>query len=658
MEKPPMPIRHMFTPLQVGPVLVPNRVVRTGHATGLGGGTISDALIGYHRERAKGGVGLSILELMSLHSSAYPFLRGGAPGVVEGYRKLMDAVRPYGMRVFQQLGHMGNESPQADGGPPWSSSDSIGASVGVRAESITTRQIEELRDCYVAAAQDCAAGGLNGVELHMAHGYLVQQFLSPLYNRRTDQYGGCFENRTRLAVELLTAVKAVLPSDMALGVRLSSELVEGGMGPDEVARVVGLFSELKLIDYVNLSIGTDYNMHKIIGAMHEPTGYELASDIPVKRQTDLPVIVTGRFRTIEEADQVVGQGDADMVAMNRAHIADPDIVRKTLEGREDEVRPCIGCNHGCIGGLHAVGRIGCTVNPAVGLEDTLSEELIEPSATPRTVLVVGAGPAGLEAARVAALRGHRVILAEASNSLGGSVNIAKRAPRRMGIADITEWLEREVYRLGVDVRLSTFVQSDDVASFAPDAVIIATGSVPRMDSQQMFVPGASIPGVELGHVVSSHDVLMAGHNRDWGRNVLVFDDTGHYEAVAAAEYLAEQGLAVTFATSHGSFAPGLVPSLSADPAMERLLKHDFRFIPYARLSAVAAGLSTIVNRLGGSETEIAADTVVLVQHNAANREVYDDLAASGVSVTIVGDARSPRYLQTAIREGHLAARAL
>jgi 2,4-dienoyl-CoA reductase-like NADH-dependent reductase (Old Yellow Enzyme family)/thioredoxin reductase len=648
----------MFTPIQIGPITIPNRVVRTGHATGLGEGTMSDALIGYHRERAKGGVGLSIIELMSLHSSAYPFLRGGAPGLVDGYRKLMDQVRPYGMRVFQQLGHMGNEMPQADGGPPWSSSDSIGASVGVPAHAITKKQIAELRDCYVSAAKDCEAGGLDGVELHMAHGYLIQQFLSPLYNLRTDEYGGSFENRTRLAMELLAAVKAVLPKHMALGVRLSSEHLEGGMGPNEVSQVVKLFTDLGLIDYVNLSIGTDYNMHKIIGAMHEPTGYELASDVPVKRETNLPVIVTGRFRTIEEADQVVGQGDADMVAMNRAHIADPDIVRKTLAGRADEVRPCIGCNHGCIGGLHTVGKIGCTVNPAVGLEDSLSEELIEASPTPLSVLVVGGGPAGLEAARVAALRGHKVVLAEASNDLGGSINIAKRAPRRMGIGDITEWLEREVYRLGVEVRLSTYIQGEDVAELAPDAVIIATGSFPRVNSQQMFVPGGHVVGVEQAHVVSSHDVLMAGHNRDWGANILLFDDTGHYEGVAAAEYLAERGCSVTFATSHSSFAPGLVPSLSSEPALERLLKHNFRFIPYARLVAIEGGRSRIVNRFGGGEIEVPADTVVLVQHNAANRSLAEDLADFEGLVVIVGDARSPRYLQTAIREGHLAARAL
>lgn len=369
-------LKHIIKPVQIGLVTIPNRVVRTGHGTGLGGGTISDALIGYHVARAKGGVGLTILELMALHSSAYPFLMANGEGVVEGYRKLMEQVRPFGMRVFQQLGHLGNEIMQADGSPPWSSSDSVGAFVGIPAEPINKRQISELIDCYVAAAKNCEAGGLDGIELHMAHGYLLQQFLSPLHNRRTDEYGGSFENRTRIAVEVATAVRSTLPAHMAVGVRLSPELFDGGLSPQEVARVAQLLTSLGLIDYVNLTLGTDYDMHKIIGAMHEPTGYEIPVNAPVKSATTLPVLVTGRFRTLEEADQVIGEGLADLVALTRAHIADPDLVRKTLAGRVEDVRPCIGCNHGCIGGLLSAGRIGCAVNVAVGAEATLSEDLI------------------------------------------------------------------------------------------------------------------------------------------------------------------------------------------------------------------------------------------------------------------------------------------
>ena len=185
-----MGLGHVMQAIQIGQLSIPNRVVRTGHGTGIGGGTMSEALIDYHVARAKGGVGLTILELASVHDSAYPFLNAGAPGLVEGYQSLMERVRPYGMRVFQQIGHLGNAVPQSDGSPPWSSSETIGAELGILAEQLSKRRIREFVELYAAAARDCETGGLNGVELHMAHGYLVQQFLSPLSNHRTDEYGG------------------------------------------------------------------------------------------------------------------------------------------------------------------------------------------------------------------------------------------------------------------------------------------------------------------------------------------------------------------------------------------------------------------------------------------------------------------------------------
>lgn len=649
-------MKHVLTPIDLGPVTVPNRVVRTGHGTGLGGGTMNDTLIDYHVARAKGGVGLTILELLSVGSSVYPFLYQGAPGLVEGYRKLMELCRPHGMKIFQQIGHLGNEIPQSDGSPPWSSSDSVGALLGVQAEPMGKGEIAQLKQAYADGVNDCIAGGLDGVELHMAHGYLMQQFMSPLHNQRTDEYGGSFENRMRLPLELLTMVREMLPAHMALGVRLSPELLPGGMTSDDVATVANLFHERCLIDFVNLTIGTDYTAHKVIGAMHEPAGYEVPHAAPVRAGVKLPILVTGRFRTLEEADQIIKEGAADLVALTRAHIADPDIVRKTLAGRPEDVRPCIGCNHGCIGGLVTVGRIGCTVNPAIGMEATLAEDLIEPTKAPKTVLIVGGGPAGLEAARIAATKGHRVILAEASSQLGGAVNVARRAPRRMGIGDITEWLEREVYRLGVDVRLGTYVDASDVADIAPDVVIVATGSLPRMDGRQHLSPGTVTAGMERRHVVSSHDLLLENSNRDWGKRAVVYDDTGHYEAVAAAEFLIEKGVGVTFVTGLSSFAPKLEPSLSAEPALERLAKGDFRLITYARLSEINEGKATIAHRYGGAPIEVDADTIVFVSHNICNRDLIDGLADWSGEVIAVGDVRSPRYLQTAIREGHLAAR--
>jgi len=653
-----MHFKRILEPIALGPLTVANRIVRTAHGTGFGGGTISDTLIEYHLARARGGVGLSIIEALSVRGTAYPFLISGAPGLVEGYRRLMDRVRPYGMKILQQIGHPGNEIPLADGSPPWSASDTVGPLLGQQAQAMTETEIDRLVQQYRDAARDCIDGGLDGIEIHMAHGYLLQQFLSPLSNYRDDRFGGDFENRLRLPLCVLSAVRDLLPDTMALGVRLGSEVLPGGMGPDDVARIAAVFEREGLIDYVNLTLGTDYNPHKMIAAMHEPMGYELPFADAVRSRVSLPIMVAGRFRTLGDAEQVLSGGHADLVALNRALIADPDLMRKTLEGREDEVRPCIGCNHGCIGGLVSFGRMGCTVNIAVGREAELGEDLIEPTASPRQVLVVGGGPAGMEAARIAALKGHRVTLAEASASLGGAINIARRAPRRIGIGDICDWLEREVYRLGVNVRLSTYIEAEDVRRISPDVLIVATGSLPRVDGRQHLSPGHEVSGVEQAHVVSSHDLLLSGRDRGWGETALVFDDCGHYEAVAAAEFLIDRGTAVTFATALSSFAPALEPSFSAEPALQRLAQGKFRLITYARLDSIGKDHATLSRRFGGPALRVKSDTVVLVSHNRCNRDLLDQVQDWSGRLIAVGDVRSPRYLQTAIHEGHLAARGI
>ena len=653
-----MTLNKILEPIALGPLTVRNRIVRTAHGTGFGGGTISDKLIEYHVARARGGVGLSIIEALSVRGTAYPLLISGAPGLVQGYRRLMDRVRPYGMKVLQQIGHLGNEIPLADGSPPWSASDTVGPLLGQQAQAMTEEQIDLLVQQYCDASRDCIEGGLDGIEIHMAHGYLLQQFLSPLSNYRDDVYGGSFEKRLRLPQRILRAVRDLLPDNMALGVRLGTELLPGGTEPDAVARIAAAFEQQGLIDYVNLTLGTDYNPHKMIAAMHEPMGYELPYAGPIRSAVSLPIIVAGRFRTLGDAEQVLSNGDADLVALNRALIADPCLVPKTLAGREDEIRPCIGCNHGCIGGLVSSGRMGCTVNVAVGREAELSEDLIEPTPRPREVLVVGGGPAGMEAARIAALKGHRVTLAEASTRLGGAAQVARRAPRRTGIGDICDWLEHEVYRLGVTVQLSTFIAAEDVRRLSPDVLIVATGSLPRLDGRQHLAPGHEVREFDKANVVSSHDLLLDTRGRDWGKSALVFDDCGHYEAVAAAEFLVNKGVRVTFATSLASFAPGLEPSFSAEPALQRLARGSFRLISYARLDSTAQGRSTLSQRFGGPSIRIKSDTVVFVSHNQCNRELIDDLQDWSGRLIAVGDVRSPRYLQTAIREGHLAARGL
>lgn len=653
-----MSLTHIHTPIRLGPVEVKNRVVRTAHATNLGGGTMNDALIGYHRARAEGGAGLSIVEILSVHPTTPATLNVFMPGIEEGYRKLVDAVRPHGMKLFQQLWHGGHNALPLDGSPPWSASDVPSPTIGVTPVPMTQAMIDEIVAAYADTARRCEEWGLDGVEIHCAHGYLPAQFLSPNANRRTDAYGGSFDGRMRFMREVVEAVRAAVSPGFAVGVRMAPDLSANGVGIEEVMRAVAILEEARLIDFVDVSLGDYHAFPKLIGAMHEPLGYEMPTSAPVARAARTPAIVTGRFRTLEEADQVIRAGDADLVALTRAHIADPDLVRKTLAGHPEQVRPCIACNQGCVGGLLGpAARMGCTVNPAVGAEDSLEDRALTPAPSPRKILVVGGGPAGMEAARVAALRGHRVVLAEAADDLGGALRIAARAPQRHGIADIAVWLEQEIYRLDVEVRLSSYLSADDIRAEAPDAVILATGSLPRMDGIQLSHPGEPIAGIDRPHVLSSWDLLLERPPRRVSHAVVV-DDVGHYEGIAAAEHLITLGAEVHFVTRHTAFAHQMEAALSSEPALQRLARGRFHLHLRTRALSIGPDSVTLVPTfLPATDPhlfQVPAERVVLVSHNAPNRSLADELAGSGLPLRLIGDASTPRFLPAAIREGRLA----
>ena len=657
-----MSLTHIHTPIQIGGIQIPNRVVRTAHATNLGGGSMTDALIDYHLARAKGGTGLSIVEILSVHPTSPATLNIFSPGIEDGYRRLVEAIRPHGMRLFQQLWHGGHNALPLDGSPPWSASDVPSPTIGVTPVAMTHAMIDEVIAAYAETARQCERWGLDGVEIHCAHGYLPAQFLSPNANRRDDDYGGSFENRVRFLLQLVTAVRGAVSRDFAVGVRMAPDLGVQGIGPAEVAQVVELLEARQLIDFVDISLGDYHSFPKLIGGMHEPMGYEMPTSAEIARSCRTPTIVTGRFRTLEEADQVIRAGDADMVALTRAQIADPDLVRKTLAGHPEQVRPCIACNQGCVGGLLGpAGRMGCAVNPAVGAESTLEDAALPPAASPRRVLVIGGGPAGMEAARVAALRGHRVVLAEAQADLGGCIRLAAMAPTRHGMGDITSWLEQEIYRLGVEVRLSSYLGLEDILAEAPDAVILATGSTPRMDGVQLSNPGEPIAGSEQPHVISSWDLFLDS-SRPLPDSAVVIDDVGHYEGIAAAEHLLGKGVKVTYLSRHAAFAPLIEPALMTEPALQRLSRGPF--VPLLRSRAVAIErdavtvLPTYLASADHTPSRVEAGLVVLVSHNRANRELAAVLEPHGIPLQVVGDANSPRFLQTAIREGRMAGMAV
>ncbi len=665
-----MPYPHVFSPITINGLKIKNRIIRSAHGTGLNAGGLQ-VLVDYHEARAKGGVGLTILEVATVHPSTASSLLAFRPEIVGDYEQLAEASHRHGMKLFQQLWHAGNNAMTLTGGPPWAPSRVMGAQATVLPLPMTKGMIDEVVEAYARAAQHCKEGGLDGVEIHGAHGYLLTQFMSPVTNLREDEYGGSFENRMRFPREVIAAVRSEVGEDYPLGIRLTaSEGVTDGIGPQENLEIALALEEDGLLDFFDVSVGSYYSFDQFIGGMHEPHGYELERSTVATKALSKPTIVTGRVMTIAEAEAIIASGQADMVSMVRATLADPDIVRKAEEGREADTRPCIGCNQGCIGGRTGpLMRFGCTVNVGAGQEGRFGDDRIEPADESKRVFVVGGGPAGMEAARVAALRGHQVTLFEATDRLGGQIQVARQIPHREEIGGIVDWLEGQLRSLEVDIHLNTSIDAAQwdrwhrsfewLEHERPDTVIVATGSTPRVDGFQALRPTEPPTGLHLPHVWSYYDVAEGNADAEIvaGKAAVVLDDVGHYPAVGVAEKLLEAGLSVVFVTRHLSLGTAVAGALMQEPALRRLTGHasGFRLMSRSHLAEVTEQDVLIRNLDAEVEERVAAGVVVLMSGNVPNTEFAEAIEGYEGEVEVVGDALAPRWLEMAIHSGHYAA---
>lgn len=655
-----MSLTRVWEPIKINTLEIKNRVVRCANTTTMFPDSVNDDFIAYHKARARGGVGLTILEAGAVHPNsqlAYAI----NDNAVRGFEKLQAACSPFGMKIMQQLWHGGHNLPGFGGTMPWSCSATPSALTGIVGVPMGQPEIDEVVAAFGTAAKRCQEAGLDGVEIHGGHGYLIQQFLSPLTNKREDGYNGDLLQRARFLVEVLQSVRKSVGKDFPVGLRMSTSSAKGGTSAEDIAIVAKHIESLGLIDFFDISYSDYFLISGMTHTMAFPSGYQLQLNEPITSAiTKLPRIVTGRYRTLEEADQVLRDGYADMVSLVRAHIADPEIVKKTAEGRVEDVRPCIACNQGCVGGLLQFGRMMCAVNPAAGLEQHFDETLITKAEQPKKVMIIGGGPAGMEAARVASLRGHKVILCEAGAKLGGTLEIAKRAPHMHILGDLVDWLQRQVYKLGVDVRLNSYVEADDVLKEAPDALIVATGGVTVPDGRQMLCPGELPPGMDQSHVYDPAGVVLANLPSLKGKSALVFDDVGRYQAIAAAEHLAKAGAAVTFVTSHNSYAPKMYGTSRDNESMRRLNQGEAGFRLMVNSHLVEIGKDHCqVRGIGVTKAErIAADVTVVVTSQVPVRDLYDELREKIPAAVLAGDALSPRDLMAAMHDGHRAGRTI
>lgn len=643
---------HLFSPLEINSLTLRNRVILSPHTTGFAapGGYLTEREATYQAARARGGVALTVLGTNVVHGSStldYGVLGNFDDSYIPGYRLVSDAVHAHGAKIFAQLNHQGGAAVRQDQ-PPYLSAPSPVPSSYHREipQEMDRARIREITDAFGAAAERCQRGGIDGVLIHAAHGYLLSQFLSPLTNKRTDEYGGSPENRMRALIQVIETVRNATGADYPIGVRLSvDEYVPGGLTILESLEIAKKLDAGGLVDYLDISTGVAYDLYS--EAKHYPgmqfpplTWVELAAEI--KRAVKIPVACAGRISTPHDAEQLLRQGKLDMVQMARALIADPEWVNKAREDRGDEIRPCMYISSGCLGRLHRGLGISCVQNPTVGREREFSN--LARAEISKRVLVIGGGPAGMQAGVTAAERGHTVLLMEREAQLGGQARVAANAPGRGEIRSALVFLERELKRHGVQVLLKqafTPPQIDDqflAENF--DVVIVATGS----DAAPLELAEADTARMFSAREALDESVHIAGR-------VLIVDGLGRIAASSAAQSLAMRGCEVLMTTR--SYAVGDKIDATTRPVIEKALR-ELR-VTLVTGKAVIGFENERVTLRDCFTGEISAlseiGALVYDMGGRADDELYHALAGRGINVVRAGDCVAPRGMEEAWREG-------
>ena len=645
---------HLFSPVRLRGQTVKNRLFFPPHGTSLvDDGKVGDRLVAYHEARAKGGVGLVIVEGMSMHPSfdnPGKYISGGHPDVVPGFARLANTLHGYDCKLFGQLFHPGSSNrASADGSKraAFAPSDVPHDRYGLIPFPAPYDWIWEVIEAYGRAGGHMREGGFDGVEVLASMGYLVAQFLNPRTNLRDDEFGGSFDNRMRFLVEVLKAIRIGTDDETVIGVRVSAdEFAEQGLNVDETLEICAAIDGSGLVDYVNVIGGYSASasgwLH-VFPAMSVAHGLWAPQAAAIRARISKPVLVGGRINQPHLAEQIVAGGQADMVGVARALICDPDFAAKAEAGRSDDIRACIGCNQACVGHRLGYYPVSCIQHPETGRE-TLYDHRKTAAARRKKVLVIGGGPGGMKAAAVAAERGHRVTLVEKEGQLGGQARLARMLPGREEFGGIVTNFTRELELAGVTVERNTEATAEWVRDRAPDAVILATGAVPRWPDME---------GADDAHIVDAWSVIRGEANV--GASVLVADWSCDWIGIGVAEKLARDGCRVRLAVN--GIAPGAhINEIVRDQSIGDLHKLGVEVITHAGLHGADKGtvyLQHIINR----EPIVCEDveTLVLAQGHARVAGLAKQLEALGMASVLIGDALSPRTAEEAVLEGLKAA---
>lgn len=633
----------LFEPLKIGTMEVPNRIVMPPMATCFGNpdGTVSDRIMNYYVARAKGGVGLIIVEASLIAWGGRAIVNQLGiynDSFIPSLRMLTRAVHHYGTKIAIQLHHAGRQTrPALAGMQPVAPSPLPSGLIKEIPRELTIKEIESLVDAFSEAAGRAREAEFDAVEFHGAHGYLIDQFLSSYSNKRADRYGGGLEERMRFALEIVERSRKKVGTGFPLFFRMSAdEFLPGGLTLDETKIIAFRLKEAS-IDCLHVSAATYETLYHFVPPYSTPPGSLVYLAQAIKEGIKIPVIAVGRINTPELAEQILSEGKADLVSMGRALIADPELPNKAREGRSQDIRPCTACLH-CIDQL-ATERleIECALNPTMGMEE---EGKISPALKPESIIVVGSGPAGMEAAKIAAARGHSVTLFDQEKLFGGQMLLAKIPPYKENIQDFINFQSRQLAKMGVEVRLGSKVNANMILDLKPDAVVVATGST-------VFIP--NVPGVNLDNVCTARDVL-AGKRKVGDRVVII---GGGEVGLETAEFLANQGKEVTVVEMLERIAHDM-GTHSRWVLLSRL--RQMGVILQTKTEAVRITPNGVVVSSNGHQRTIESDSVVLAAGVVPNDALAEELKGKVKRLYLVGDCSQGRRIIDAVRDGYRVGR--
>ena len=663
----------LWTPFRLRGIELRNRFVLLAHWNGLEApdGTPTEDLAAYYTARAKGGVGLIVTGSQAIHPSGLmcpSYGRAWDRDALPAYRRLVEAAHPHGARIFAQLNHGGHTSLEHPPQELWAPTQMPEPHARYNTVEIGPAEIEAVVEGFAVSAANMREAGFDGVEIKVGHDGLLRSFVSPFFNRREDAYGGSFENRMRLPLEVLAAMRAAVGPDWPISVRLClHEYTSFGYDLDYGLEIGRALAASGHVDLFCSDAGTFSSFWMEIPPAAVPQLVFNDLNAALKRATPIPVVAFGRIKNPVDAEGILQQGDADLIGMARQLIADPELPNKVRDGRLGEVRPCIAGNV-CLHQIDQRDPVRCALNPAAGQERRLGA--LTPAAAPRHVAVAGGGPAGLSASVTLAQRGYRVTLFERENEPGGLIRLAARQPLQAEIGESVRHLASEAERLGVDVRLGVEATPGMIEALGPDAVIVATGSRPYLPGRNApdgpsppvateglwASMGGLVPGVvDDPRVVSVDDVLRG--RVEAGRRVVLLDRNAHWEACGTAEFLLEEGRQVEFVTPLAGAGVDLEPG-NAALFYQRVRPRGLRITVHADIRSIAPDGVIVVDVHTNEERILRdVDTIVLAIGRRSNDALYRALRER-LPTFRIGDCRAPRLLGHAIHDGDAIGRDL